>query len=102
MIRLRRTIERARRHRWLGLVVLVLLVFLLALLVFHSAADSAEFAAEFACFAVAMLLVMTFFVTRPRSCLQARRLRSRSPPRLPRVAPLPGRPQAFHVLPLRL
>lgn len=102
MIRLRRTIERARRHRWLGLLVLILLAFLLALLVFHSAADSAELTAELACFAVAVLFVVALLVARPPSSLQPQRLRSRGPPGAPRLVPVAGRLHPIRALPLRL
>lgn len=58
MIRLRRTLERGRKHPILGPIVLILLVLLLAMVFVHAAQDDfgAVIEAGFVCFAVVTLL----------------------------------------------
>lgn len=102
MIRVRRAIERSPKHRWLGLVVLVLFAFLLALLVFHSVTDSAELTAEITCFFVALVVVVVPVVAPLLRRMLPRRQRSRGPPATPRLVRAQARPQSALVLPLRL
>ena len=58
MIRLRRLLERGRRHPLLGPIVLILLVLLLAMVCFHATQDGWDGAAEFgaACIAITTVL----------------------------------------------
>ena len=58
MIRLRRTLERGRRHPILGPIVLILLVLLLAMVFMHAAQDehSTAIDAGFFCLAIVAML----------------------------------------------
>ena len=102
MIRVHHAIERARKHRWLGLLILVLLALLLALLVFHSLSDSTEATAELTCFFVVVVVVVRIVVAPPLPRTTASRQPARAPPTLVRPARLEGRTLSVLALPLRL
>ena len=80
MIRLRRTLERAQRHRWLWILVLVLIAIVVALVALHSTHDAAGVDGPLVCMAVMLLLVVPVRVPRPPTVVLARRVRSRAPP----------------------
>lgn len=107
MIRLRRMLERGRKHPVLGPVVLVLLVLLLAMVCFHAAHDGWDGAVEMGAVCVGIAAILAA-VAGERSLwraplLSVTRLLERGPPRAFR-AMLAGAPQPApfeRVLPLR-
>lgn len=107
MIRLRRMLERGRRHPVLGPLVLVLLVLLLAMVCFHAAHEGWDGAAEVGAVCIAIAAVLGAVVcerSRWRApLLSVSRRFERGPPRPLRtgLAALP-RPAGLElVLPLR-
>lgn len=89
MIRLRKSLERARKHPVLGPVVLILLLIVLAMVVLHTAMDSHDGATEVGvlCMAVLVLLGSLLFdrVRLARLIVVVAERISRGPP-LPHVA----------------
>jgi hypothetical protein len=80
MIAIRCALERARRHRGLGLLVLLVLATLLALIAFHSLSDAVALDGLIVCAAVVLLAVA---LRRPRPHLTTRPVRlasERAPP----------------------
>ena len=91
VIRLRATIERGLRHRWLGPLLLVTLVLLLGLLVLHSTSDQLEpSSALLICAALSMLLALLPIA--PRLAPASRRASS------PRASPLRASSARQHAL----
>lgn len=102
MIRLRRTLERAQRHRWLWILVLVLVAIVVALVALHSTHDAAGVDGPLVCMAVMLLVVAAVSAPQPPTHALARRLRSRAPPVQLRHARASLLPLFRPALPLRL
>jgi hypothetical protein len=101
MIRLREVLQRARRHRWLGPLVIVLLVLLVAFVAFHEGSEKLFGSAGELCIAVA-LVVVSIVRARPQIVGRpSRAFQSRAPP-VPPVAPAGGVKLSISVAPLRL
>lgn len=102
MIRLRRTLERAQKRRWLWLILIVLFAIVLALVALHSTGDATAVDGPLVCMAVILLVRVVTRVAQPQTVPIARRLRARGPPpRPPQRRPL--RPiLAISAPPLRL
>jgi hypothetical protein len=103
MIRLRGTLERACRHRWLGPLVIVLLVVLIAFIAVHESGDKLLESAGELCVGLAALLVVTLVRLLPTVLVHALRgHRRRGPP--PAAAGLRpcGPDVSIFVAPLRL
>jgi hypothetical protein len=64
MIRLRQTIERGTRHRWLGLLFVVVLCMMLALLFLHGLHDS-DHATELREFCVGLVIMFSLLIVDP-------------------------------------
>lgn len=81
MIRLRHEIDCALRHRWLGPIILLVLVGLLALVVLHITIDQA-IEASIVCLAIVMIVVRIVWPFRRRLLLglQTPPAESRGPP----------------------
>lgn len=77
VIRLREAIDRGLRHRWLGPLVVLLLVLLVLGLAFHEGGETLFEAGGQLCVALALIVVAALLVRRPfvrRTCrLQPRR-----------------------------
>lgn len=98
MIRLRQSIERGVRHRWLGPLFVVLLCVMLALLVLHTVHDaehSATSAGEFCLALVVMFSVVIVIRLRWRVLVRLVFPRSGRAPPVRRVLTLPVRPASF-------
>lgn len=84
LIRLRRTLERGRRHPILGPIVLILLVLLLAMVFMHAAHDEhgAAIEAGFFCLAIVTLLgpVVSWIAHAMRRAADGPPQRYRGPP----------------------
>lgn len=84
MIRLRETLERACRHRWLGPLVIVLLVVLIAFIAIHEGGDKLFESAGELCVALAAVLLVTLVrVLPPLRVRAARGPQRRGPPLVP-------------------
>lgn len=106
MIRLRRTLERGRKHPVLGPILLIVLVLLLAMVFLHAAQEGHEAATEIGAFYLAILTILGPILlermrrTPPAAVVQVRG--DRSPPRhhLPCQLTRPAPPGTL-VAPLR-
>ncbi len=106
MIRLRRTIERGMRHRWLGPLFVILFCLLLALVYLHALHDGHSMGTELGelCLGITMMLGAVLLVRlRFRVPLPLVLVRSgRAPPRPARVRRPPRPALALASPPLRL
>jgi hypothetical protein len=106
MIRLRQTIERGMRHRWLGPLFVVLFCLLLALMFLHGIHDGDHMATELGEFCLGLTVMFSLLIVIRLSwrievpLLQT--LSGRAPP-LAQVPPLPSRQAVLATpVPLRL
>lgn len=90
MIRLRRMLERGRKHPVLGPIVLVLLVLLLAMVCFHAAQDGWDGAAEIGALCIGLVTMLAAVVSE--------RARSRTPLLVVTQSLARGPPRAFHAV----
>ncbi len=104
MIRLNESLARARRHRWLGLLVVIVLAFLLVMTVMHGTHDQAAPDAPSSCVAIVLAfflvrLVLVLFRPEPLES----RVVPRGPPRPDNVRKLapPTPPGVALALPIR-
>jgi hypothetical protein len=95
MIGLRRTIDRALGHRWLGPVILIVLVVLLVFVMLHTTLDAAHHELALACLAI--VVAALGLLVRPRRQIDRtrppREIGLRGPPRLPLTFALSAVPQ---------
>ena len=104
MIRINETIARAKKHRWLWLLLVVVFGLLLAFTVVHGTSDQTAADAPAACVALILgFLAVRLLVKLAAPVAPIRRLTSRGPPTsaVARAVVQSARPAAF-VLPLRL
>ena len=80
MLRLRHAIERASKRRWLGILVVLLIAFLLVMLVFHTLEHGLEEGSFLTCFAVLVFLTVTLVLEPLRLRRGIGVLSGRSPP----------------------
>jgi hypothetical protein len=66
VLRLRHAIERASKRRWLGILVVLFVAFLLVLLAFHTLEHGLEEGSLLTCFAVLVFLTVTLALEPPR------------------------------------
>src|SRR5690349_11502491 len=85
MIRLRQTIERGTRHRWLGPLFVIVLCLMLALLFLHGLHD-ADHATELGEFCLGLVIMFSFLIV---IRLKWRAVVSIALPRLGRAPPAP-------------
>ncbi len=103
MIRLRRTLERAQKRRWLWLILIVFFAIMLALVALHSTGDATAIDGPLVCMAVILLVTIATRVAQPQTVPIARRVRTRGPPPPPLPQQRPLRPVlAIFTPPLRL
>jgi uncharacterized membrane protein len=102
VIKLNRALERAKRRRWLWILLVILLAVLLALVALHSFNDSVE--TDGALFCAAVILLVAAVIVRPVEpvgvVVPARA--GRGPPRVPVASPRPLPVAATSFAPLRL
>jgi hypothetical protein len=102
MIRLREALQRARRHRWLGPLVIILLVLLVAFIAFHEGSEKLFGSAGELCIAVAVVVV-SLVRARPQIVGRpSRAFESRAPPVPPVTLPAGGVKLSISLAPLRL
>lgn len=106
MIRLRRTLERARQHPLLGPLVMVVLLLLLVMVAFHAIHDGQHAASDVAPFCLAIIAVVAFLIRprgrRPHGPTVVIRFLHRGPPTRQRTLRQPARGlTAPLVVPLR-
>lgn len=80
MIRLRGWIEQGLEHRWLGFLVLALLVLLLFFLASHSLSDAIIGSVTLVCMTVVALLTATLTLSAPLTVRRQKRTGQRGPP----------------------
>lgn len=102
MIALRRSLERAAAHRWIGPLVLIAVALLLALTLFHAHGDHAVEAGAVGCVLV-LVLVAPFALPAMRRgpATHVVDRGGRSPPAPFQAAPRSRSPARFVALPLR-
>ena len=107
MIRLRRMLERGRRHPLLGPIVIVLLVLLLAMVCLHAAHEGWDGAVELGAICIGFVTILGALVSQRfgsgAPALVVRRSFARGPPRAFHAALIgsPRRARLDLVLPLR-
>ena len=102
MIKLNRALERAKRRRWLWILLVILLAVLLALVALHSFTDSVE--TDRALFCAAVILLVAAVIVRsvePVGVVVPARA-GRGPPRARVASPRPLPVAATSFAPLRL
>jgi len=106
MIRLRQTIERGMRHRWLGPLFVILFCLMLALLFMHAVHDGQDAGTELGRFCVGLTIMFGFIVLirlRWRVVVPLVDVRPGRAPPVARFLALPVRAAVFTVSPpLRL
>lgn len=80
MIALRGWLERTSRRRWVGPLVVILLVLLIAMTMFHTGTDQALEQEGAACIAFVFFVAVTRLVQRLCASPASRRMRNRAPP----------------------
>lgn len=102
MIRLRETLERGYRHRWLGPLVILLLVVLIAFVALHEGGETLFASAGELC--VALALVLVGLVRAPARIVGRRSpaSRHRGPPLVPAARGAAGLNLSISLAPLRL
>lgn len=106
MIRLRQTIERGMRHRWLGPLFVILFCLLVALTFLHGIYDGDHMATELGEFCLGLTVMFSFLIVIRlgwRVILPVAPSRSGRAPPVARILPLPVRRAALAArVPLRL